>query len=272
MMVRVGVGIVVGLLTAGSISAELEGLDELLAAHHAALGGADRLQSVDSARFLGVMSIGVEAEAPFVLTFKRPLRSRLEFTVEGLTGIQAFDGTTAWMILPMIGQSAPEVMPEGQAVAMAEQADFDGPLVDWKSKGHQLVLLGTEELESGRAYKIEVTLANGTVRNYFLDAWWFPVFPGLAIAFVTLGTTVGQPYKAVDTLKLPEPVGEVLDVPSPHEHLKILRSTSGRTISSNFARGMSRISVATRCVLTTRSPRSPSIDRLPQLVPPTMPG
>lgn len=28
-------------------------------------------------------------------------------------------------------------------------------------------------------------IANG--RNYFLDAWWFPVFPGLAIAIVTLG-------------------------------------------------------------------------------------
>ena len=28
-------------------------------------------------------------------------------------------------------------------------------------------------------------ISNG--RNYFLDAWWFPVFPGLAIATVTLG-------------------------------------------------------------------------------------
>jgi peptide/nickel transport system permease protein len=28
-------------------------------------------------------------------------------------------------------------------------------------------------------------ISNG--RNYFLDAWWFPVFPGLAIAIVTLG-------------------------------------------------------------------------------------
>ena len=27
-------------------------------------------------------------------------------------------------------------------------------------------------------------ISNG--RNYFLDAWWFPVFPGLAIAVVTL--------------------------------------------------------------------------------------
>ncbi len=173
MMVRVGIGIVVGLATAAGLSAELEGLDEILSAHYEALGGVDRLQSVESARFLGVMSIGVEAEAPFVMTFKRPLKSRLEFTVEGLTGIQAFDGKTAWMILPMMGQGEAREMPEGQALAMAEQADFDGPLVDWKSKGHQLALLGIEELESGQAYKIEVTLANGKVRNYFLDTATF---------------------------------------------------------------------------------------------------
>ncbi|MBK8021250.1 MAG: ABC transporter permease [Chloroflexi bacterium] len=31
-------------------------------------------------------------------------------------------------------------------------------------------------------------VSNG--RNYFLDAWWYPVFPGLAIALVTLGFNI----------------------------------------------------------------------------------
>jgi peptide/nickel transport system permease protein len=31
-------------------------------------------------------------------------------------------------------------------------------------------------------------VSNG--RNYFLDAWWYPVFPGLAIAIVTLGFSI----------------------------------------------------------------------------------
>ncbi len=47
------------------------------------------------------------------------------------------------------------------------------------------------------------------------------------IAFVALGSTVGTPYKAVDLLDLDEPVGQVHDVPSPNEHLKLLRSTNG---------------------------------------------
>jgi hypothetical protein len=47
------------------------------------------------------------------------------------------------------------------------------------------------------------------------------------IAFVALGSTVGTPYKSVDLLDLDEPVGEVHDVPSPNEHLKLLRSTNG---------------------------------------------
>ncbi len=47
------------------------------------------------------------------------------------------------------------------------------------------------------------------------------------IAFVSLGATVGKPYRAVDALELSGPVGAVLDVPSPNQHLKILASAEG---------------------------------------------
>ncbi len=158
-----------GLLAAGISVAELEDLDAVLSAHYEALGGKEKLEAVEAVQFLGVMTIGEDLEAPFVMTLKRPLKSRLEFTVEGRLGVQAFDGSTAWSISPMMDESSAALMPEEQATAMAEQADLDGPLIDWESKGHRLVLLGVEELESGAAYKIEVTLATGTVRNYFLD-------------------------------------------------------------------------------------------------------
>lgn len=43
-----------------------------------------------------------------------------------------------------------------------------------------------------------------------------------SLAFVALGTTVGTPYKSVETLLLPAPVAEVIDVPAPNRHLKVL--------------------------------------------------
>jgi dipeptidyl aminopeptidase/acylaminoacyl peptidase len=48
------------------------------------------------------------------------------------------------------------------------------------------------------------------------------------IAVVALGTSVGTPYRSLDKLALSEPVAQVLDVPAPNQHLKILAGTSGR--------------------------------------------
>src|SRR5262249_53585993 len=47
--------------------------------------------------------------------------------------------------------------------------DFDGLLVDWKAKGHDVVLEGTEALTGGEAYKLKVTTRSGVVRYIYLD-------------------------------------------------------------------------------------------------------
>lgn len=47
------------------------------------------------------------------------------------------------------------------------------------------------------------------------------------VAFVSLGVTVGKPYKSVERLELAEPIASVMDVPAPNGHLKILASPSG---------------------------------------------
>ncbi len=121
----------------------------------------------------GKMTMGPGMEAPFKMTFKRPKKSRLEFTMQGMTGIQAFDGETAWAVMPFLGKDDPEVMAEDQAKNMEEQADFDGPLVDWEEKGHQVELVGVEETEGTEAVKLKVTLANGDIRYHFLDSEYY---------------------------------------------------------------------------------------------------
>jgi hypothetical protein len=48
------------------------------------------------------------------------------------------------------------------------------------------------------------------------------------VAFVSLGVTIGKPYKSVERVELVESVSKVLDVPAPNNHLKILTMPSGR--------------------------------------------
>jgi hypothetical protein len=119
------------------------------------------------------MSMGGGMQAPFVFYWQRPNKIRTEFTVQGMTGIQAYDGETGWMLMPFTGKSEPEKMPDELVTSMQDEADFVGPLVDWKEKGHQVELLGKEPVEGTDAYKIKVTRASGNVSTIYLDAEYY---------------------------------------------------------------------------------------------------
>jgi hypothetical protein len=117
------------------------------------------------------MTIGKGPEAPITIEKKRPRRSRMELSVEGMTGVQAFDGTRAWGIPP--GGRKAEALPEEMARDLATRADIEGPLVDHEAKGHKLELAGREALDGREAYKIKVVLKTGEVEHVWLDAQSF---------------------------------------------------------------------------------------------------
>jgi outer membrane lipoprotein-sorting protein len=148
-------------------------LDEVLESHYEALGGKAAWQAIESVRFEGTMSMGPGMEAPFTMTMKRPNNIRLEFTFQGMTGIQASDGETSWMVMPFMGKTDAEEMPADMAKQLEEQADIEGPLFDWADKGHEVELLGREEMEGTEVYKLKLTRDSGDVRYHYLDSEYF---------------------------------------------------------------------------------------------------
>lgn len=145
-------------------------VDEIIAKSVEARGGMDKLKAVKSIRSSGKMEVGPGIEAPGTMWQKRPNMARLEFTVQGLTAVQAYDGKSGWMVMPFTGKKDPEAMTADDTKEMEEEADIDGPLVDYKSKGHTVELLGKEKLEGTDAYKLKVTLKNGDVKTIYLDS------------------------------------------------------------------------------------------------------
>lgn len=148
-------------------------LEEVLQSHYEALGGTEAWGSIEAVRFEGMMTMGPGMEAPFTMTMQRPDKIRLEFTFQGMTGIQASDGEIAWMVMPFMGKTDAEQMPADMAKQLEEQADIEGPLFDWSGKGHQVELLGVEEMEGTEVYKIQLTLESGDVRYHYLDSEYF---------------------------------------------------------------------------------------------------
>jgi len=156
------------LLAAGA-SSSAQTVDDVVRRYLEARGGLARLRTVLSLRFTGTMELpGVSA--PFVLELKRPDRMRTEFTVEGRTGVRAFDGRTAWELLPLPGERPRPMSPEDAAEARA-QADVDlSPLVDPTAKGYTVELVGHDRLPGGGTWKLIVRGKEGPPRTMYLDA------------------------------------------------------------------------------------------------------
>jgi len=151
-----------------SASAFAQTADEILAKHFKAIG-MDKMKAVKSLKASGKMKMGA-MELPIVITKARPEQMRVDFTVQGMTGTQAYDGTTGWMVMPFMGKKDPEKMSEDMLAGMKEEADFDGPLVDYKAKGNALEFVQKEDVQGTPAYKLKLTTKSGSVHDIYIDA------------------------------------------------------------------------------------------------------
>jgi len=145
-------------------------VDEIIAAHLAARGGKDRIQALRSVRETGTMTASDGRVARVVREIQRPGLFRLEFTYQGTTSVFANDGQAGWQIAPLQGQFEPRAMPpEADAAGGADQRDVEGPLVDWRQKGHVVELAGREAVAGAAADKLKVVLRGGVVRYDYVD-------------------------------------------------------------------------------------------------------
>ena len=99
----------------------------------------------------------------------RPNLLRETFSLQGMTAVQAYDGSTAWQIRPFGGHKDPELMGEDDVRDLLIDADFDGPLVDYKAKGNAVEYLGHDTLDGDDVLRLKVTLKNGDIVYYYLD-------------------------------------------------------------------------------------------------------
>lgn len=142
--------------------------DELVAKNIAAKGGMDRILAIRSVRSSGTMQqgsftmqVGTESMAPNLL--------RQSSSIQGMTAIVAYDGSVGWQISPFQGRRDPELLGEDELRGLIEEADFYGPLVNYKEKGNTVEYLGHDTVDGDDALRLKVTLKNGDILNYYLD-------------------------------------------------------------------------------------------------------
>jgi hypothetical protein len=94
---------------------------------------------------------------------------RIDFTVQGMTGTQAYDGRSGWQVMPFMGQTEPQAMAAEDVKDIRENADFAGPLFDYKEKGNKVEYLGKADLSGTTVQKLKLTEKDGAVTIIYLD-------------------------------------------------------------------------------------------------------
>src|SRR5262249_27892906 len=121
-------------------------LDEVLAKNLAARGGAENVRKLQTLRLtgrawfagLGARGGGGRVETQWAQVQKRPGKFRSEVTRQGLTSVQAWNGKEAWRLSPFQGRRDPERMSVDESRGLAQDADIEGQLLNWREKGSKI--------------------------------------------------------------------------------------------------------------------------------------
>jgi len=159
--------ILTALMLFAFIGSQAQSLDEVLKKHYAATGQ-EKIAAVKTFYVKAKMSM-MGMDMPMIIQMKKPDKFRIEMEVMGQKIIQAYDGETGWMQNPMAGAGITDLKGPELKQAMS-QADLEGELYNYEKKGHTAEFLGKVNADGKEAYKIKLTNADGTVKDYFIDA------------------------------------------------------------------------------------------------------
>lgn len=151
-----------------------------------ALGGYDSIKAINTQELYGHY-----IEPGYNLLVKAKVQKmRPNFRVIGdpkeIGFAEGFDGAS-WEYFD--GQSK---RTSGEAEAATRRgAEFDYPFIDWKEKGHQVLLVGQTEIGSKKLYQLQVTLSDGWVLQYFIDPVTFlPLYYRKAMPLHAVGENI----------------------------------------------------------------------------------
>jgi hypothetical protein len=171
-----------------------------------------------------------QVQLPFRLEMKRPNKSRLEIDFDGKTAVQVFDGQNGWKLRPYLNRDDAEPFTSEEAKAQQTQADLEPPLIDYAAKGSQVALEGTDKVDGHNAYRLKVTLKNGTVQHVWIDAQSFldvkvEGVPRRMDGIQRIVWIYQRDFKSVQGVKVPY-LYETIQQGGPQSHRMVIESVS----------------------------------------------
>ena len=144
--------------------------DTIVQRYIAARGGLPAIKAIKTLTMSGTMRPGgFDVQMKYDEVLDRPGSVRINATLQGLTVVESYNGASGWQIQPFQGRKDAEDVSADDAKSLAEEADFETPLIDAAAKGARIENLGVTDIDDAPAYVLRVTLKNGDDETWYID-------------------------------------------------------------------------------------------------------
>jgi outer membrane lipoprotein-sorting protein len=152
----------------GLISAKAQTADEIVNKWMDAMGGRDKLSSMQTVYTENEINImnNIAPGKTYIVNGKG-FKSETDFN--GQKVIDCYTVNNGWSINPLAGQNAAATMPAVQIKLGQLQLDAAGPLFNYAAKGSKAELLGKELLKGTSVYKLKLTTSAGLEVTFFIN-------------------------------------------------------------------------------------------------------
>lgn len=158
-----------GLLLA-SFYCKSQTVDEVISNYITFTGGEQQWKKIQTITTSGTYNYG-GIVFPFTAYSKAPNLYKYIVPFQGKYFEQAFDGKTGWKIDAFKGETKKTVLDGKAASTMMNEADveLEMPFINYKQKGHQATLQGTDTVNGKDCFKVKFITANADTSTYFFN-------------------------------------------------------------------------------------------------------
>ena len=167
------IGFVIAILF--SINGYSQVVDDVISKYTDAIGGKANWDAVKTLKFTGYMNI-MNMDIPYTQYVKRPGMWLLEFQVQGMKIVQAYDGKTGWIVNPMMGSKKPEKTDDEMTKTFKEKTLIGGKLLNIKEMGYTVELVGIENIDGKEVYNLKLTDKDGESNTYYIETATFLIY------------------------------------------------------------------------------------------------
>jgi len=181
-------------------------LDEIIAKHIEARGGAEKWAAIDNMKITGrFTAFSVEEDWMAIKTKEGKYYSELYLGKYAV--IEAFDGEHGWTIDPWQEITYPRLLNATEENVFHQKSELMTPFFRYKEKGLQAEFLGKEDLDGVEVFAIQLTRPNGKFEIWYIDATSYLEYKSVSIwtdfSYPSEAESYFEDFREVDGLVIP---------------------------------------------------------------------